>query len=37
MVVSVLPADTKAWKQVRHRQRLKTDEKDAATIVDLVA
>jgi transposase len=36
-VVSVLPADTKAWKQVRHRQRLKTDEKDAATIVDLVA
>jgi transposase len=36
-VVSVLPADTKAWKQVRHRQRLKTDEKDAATIADLAA
>lgn len=35
-VVSVLPADTKAWKSVRHHQRLKTDQADAATITDLV-
>jgi transposase len=36
-VVSVLPADSKAWKTVKHRQRLKTDEKDAATITALAA
>lgn len=36
-IVSVLPADTKAWKKVKHRQRLKSDPKDAASITDLAA
>lgn len=36
-VVSVLPAHTKRWKEVVHGQALKTDEKDAANITDLVA
>lgn len=34
-VVSVLPAHTKRYKDVVHGQPLKTDEKDAATIVAL--
>lgn len=36
-VVSVLAAHTKRWKEVIHRQPLKTDEKDAANITDLAA
>lgn len=36
-VVSVLPAHTKAWKEVAHGQRLKTDAKDALSITGLVA
>lgn len=36
-VVSVLPAHTKRWKEVVHGQALKSDEKDAANIADLVA
>jgi transposase len=36
-VVSVLAAHTKRWKDVVHRQPLKTDAKDAATITDLLA
>lgn len=36
-VVSVLPAHTKRYKDVVHGQPLKTDEKDAATIVALAA
>lgn len=36
-VVSVLPAHTKRWKEEVHGQALKTDEKDAANIADLVA
>jgi transposase len=36
-VVSVLPAHTKAWKEVAHGQRLKTDAKDALSITALVA
>ncbi len=35
-VVSVMPFDSKRWKDVMHRSALKTDEKDAATIADLV-
>lgn len=34
-VVSVLPMHTKRWKEVTHRQPLKTDAKDAAGIADL--
>jgi transposase len=37
MVVSVLPAHTKRWKEVTHRQPLKTDAKDAVGICDLAA
>lgn len=36
-VVSVLPMHTKRWKEVTHRQPLKTDGKDAAGICDLTA
>jgi len=36
-VVSVLGATTKAWGQAVHGSRLKTDAKDATTIVDLVS
>jgi transposase len=36
-VVSVLAAHSKKWKEVVHSQALKTDEKDAGTITDLVA
>lgn len=36
-IVSVLPAHTKRYKDVIHGQPLKTDEKDAATIVALAA
>ena len=36
-IVSVLPAHTKRWKEVTHRQPLKTDAKDAAGITDLAA
>jgi transposase len=36
-IVSVLPAHTKRYKDVVHGQPLKTDEKDAATIVALAA
>lgn len=36
-VVSVLPASTKAWSTARHRMPVKTDPKDAATVVDLVS
>jgi len=36
-IVSVLPAHTKRYKEVVHGQPLKTDEKDAATIVALAA
>lgn len=36
-VVSVLPSDTRSFQQVVHRQPLKTDEKDAILITDLVA
>ena len=36
-VVSVLAAHSKRWKEVVHSQSLKTDEKDAGTITDLVA
>ena len=36
-VVSVLAAHTKRWKEVMHNQALKTDQKDAATITDLLS
>jgi transposase len=36
-VVTVLPSDTKRWKEVMHRQALKTDAKDALGITDLVS
>lgn len=36
-VVSVLPSHTKRWKEVAHRQPLKTDAKDALGICDLTA
>jgi transposase len=36
-VVTVLPAHTKRWKEVAHRQPLKTDAKDAIGITDLAA
>lgn len=36
-VVSVAPADSKSWNRVVHRQRLKTDAKDALTITNLAA
>lgn len=36
-VVNVLPSDTKRWKEVTHHQALKTDEKDALGITDLVS
>jgi transposase len=36
-VVTVLPAHTKRWKEVTHRQPLKTDAKDAIGITDLAA
>jgi transposase len=36
-VVTVLPAHTKRWKEVTHRQPLKTDAKDAIGIADLTA
>lgn len=36
-VVSVLPASTKAWSRAHHRLPVKTDPKDAATVVDLVS
>ena len=36
-VVSVLPAHTRRWKEVSHRQPLKTDAKDAIGICDLAA
>jgi transposase len=36
-VVSVLATHTKRWKEVMHNQALKTDQKDAATITDLVS
>jgi transposase len=36
-VVSVLPMHTKRWKEVTHRQPLKTDAKDAVGIADLTA
>jgi transposase len=35
-VVSVLPSDTKRWKEVTHGRALKTDAKDAVGITDLV-
>lgn len=37
LVVGVLAAHTKRWKEVTHNQALKTDAKDAAVIADLVA
>jgi transposase len=36
-VVSVLASHTKRWKEVTHRQPLKTDAKDAVGIADLTA
>jgi transposase len=36
-VVSVLAAHTKRWKEITHRQPLKTDAKDALGICDLAA
>jgi transposase len=36
-MVTVLPAHTKRWKEVTHRQPLKTDAKDAIGITDLAA
>lgn len=36
-VVSVLPANTKRWKEVTHNQPIKTDAKDAVGIVGLTA
>jgi transposase len=36
-MVTVLPAHTKRWKEVTHRQPLKTDAKDAIGITDLTA
>ena len=36
-VVSILPVHTKRWKEVTHRQPLKTDAKDAVGIADLTA
>lgn len=35
-VVNVLASDTKRWKEVMHHQSLKTDEKDAMGITDLI-
>lgn len=35
-IVNVLPSHTKRWKEVMHRQPLKTDEKDSVSIADLV-
>jgi transposase len=36
-IVSVLPSNTKRWKEVVHNLNLKTDAKDAVGITDLVA
>lgn len=36
-VVSVLPQHSKIWKDVTHGQPIKTDEKDALSITDLVS
>ena len=36
-IVTVLPSDTKRWKEVMHHQALKTDQKDALGITDLVS
>lgn len=36
-IVTVLPSDTKRWKEVTHHQALKTDSKDALGITDLTA
>ena len=36
-VVSVLPSHTKSFKQIEHGAPLKTDEKDAVSIVELAA
>lgn len=36
-VVNVLASDTKRWKEVMHHDTLKTDEKDAAGITDLLS
>lgn len=36
-VVSVLPANTKRWKEVTHNQPIKTDAKDAVGITGLTA
>ncbi len=36
-IVSVLPSNTKRWKEVVHNLNLKTDAKDALGIADLVA
>jgi transposase len=36
-IVAILPAHTKRWKEVTHRQPLKTDAKDAVGITDLTA
>src|SRR5207249_4833282 len=36
-IVSILAAHTKRWKEVTHRQPLKTDAKDAVGICDLTA
>lgn len=36
-VESVLPKNSKVWKDVMHGQPLKTDEKDALSITDLVS
>ena len=37
MWLSVLASHSKRWKEVMHSQAIKTDEKDAGTITDLVA
>lgn len=36
-IVTVLPSDTKRWKEVMHHQALKTDSKDALGITDLTS
>ena len=36
-IVTVLPSDTKRWKEVTHHQALKTDSKDALGITDLTS
>lgn len=36
-IVNVLASDTKRWKEVMHHQALKTDQKDALGITDLVS